>query len=435
MIWAKEEMMPRAEIEAIQLARLKKQVEAAYHKVKPYRMKMDEARLKPEDIKSLKDIAKLPFVTKEDFRENYPFGLFAVDRSDIRRLHASSGTTGKPTVVGYTEKDMESWTETVSRIAVMGGATPEDTAQICFGYGMFTGALGLHYGLENMGIDIIPSSVGNTKKQIMFMQDFGTTILVATPSYALHIAEVIKQEGLVPARDFKLRIGLLGGEALSDKMRSELNELWEGSVLFTQNYGMSELNGPGISGECEEIAGMHINEDHFLAEIIDPDTHEVLPEGSEGELVITCLTKETIPLLRYRTRDITSLNFEKCRCGRTTVRMEPLKGRSDDMLLIRGVNVFPSQIEEVLLGIEEIGANYEIEVNRDKHMDNMLVRVELTDYDLLDSFSLLEQLEKRIKFGIREIVGIDATIKILAPRSLKRFEGKAKRVLDLRDKN
>lgn len=433
MIWAKEEALSRGEIEKIQLERLKKQVEVAYNKVSAYRHKMDEVKLKPEDIKSLDDLSRLPFITKSDFRENYPFGLFAVERNELRRLHASSGTTGKPTVVGYTEKDMESWTETVSRIAVMGGATAEDTAQICFGYGMFTGALGLHYGLEKIGADIIPSSVGNTKKQIMFMKDFGTTILVATPSYALHIAEVIQQEGYVPARDFDLRIGLLGGEALSDKMRYELNEIWEGKVLFTQNYGMSELNGPGISGECAEIAGMHINEDHFIAEIIDPDTCEVLPPGSEGELVITCLTKEAIPLLRYRTRDITSLNYDKCRCGRTTVRMEPLKGRSDDMLLIRGVNVFPSQIEEVLLKIPEIGANYEITVDRIRHMDTMTVKVELIDYDLLESFSLLEKLEKKIKFGIREIVGIDASIKILAPRSLKRFEGKAKRVTDLRE--
>ncbi|MDO5717705.1 MAG: phenylacetate--CoA ligase [Tissierellia bacterium] len=432
MIWAKEEKLSRDEIEQIQLERLKKQVEYAYNRVKPYREKMDKLSVKPSDINSLEDLKYLPFVVKSDFRENYPFGMFAVDRKELKRLHASSGTTGKPTVVGYTQNDMDMWTETVSRIAAMGGATKDDTAQICFGYGMFTGALGLHYGLENIGADIIPSSAGNTEKQVMFMRDFGTTVLVATPSYALHIAEVIQEQGMNPARDFSLKYGILGGESLSDKMRYELNEIWEGKVLFTQNYGMSELNGPGVSGECDKLQGMHICEDHFLAEVINPETEEVLKPGEEGELVITCLTKETLPLIRYRTGDLTSLHYEPCSCGRTTVRMEALKGRSDDMLLIRGVNVFPSQIEEVLLSIDEVGSNYEIIVERIRHMDKMTVVVELTEYDLLSSYSYIEELEKQIRSRIKGITGVDSKVKIAAPRTLKRFEGKAKRVIDLR---
>ncbi len=433
MIWAKEESLSRDELGAIQLGRLKKQVKWAYEKVPVYRAKMEAIGMRPEDIRSLKDVERLPFTTKQDFRDNYPFGLLAVPREDLKRIHASSGTTGQPTVVGYTDADMKNWTETVSRIAVMGGARSTDSAQISFGYGMFTGALGLHYGLENIGVDIIPASAGNTAKQLMFMRDFGTTILVATPSYALHIAEAIVESGLDPQKDFALRVGLLGGEALSEKMRIELNQLWGNKVLFTQNYGMSELNGPGLSGECEALTGMHVNEDHFLVEVIDPDTGETLPEGEQGELVVTCLTKEALPLLRYRTRDVTRLHSEPCTCGRTTVRMEALKGRSDDMLVIRGVNVFPTQIEAALHDFPEIGANYEIYVERIKHLDVMEVKVELIDYDLLESYTLLETLERRIREKIKSIVGIDATIKLVAPRSLKRFEGKAKRVTDNRE--
>ena len=377
MIWAKEETMSRGEIEALQLKRLQKTVKRVYEKVEPYRRKMVEAGVKPEDIKSLKDLSKLPFVTKQDMRDNYPFGLFAVPKDELVRIHASSGTTGKPTVVGYTKKDLDMWTECVSRIAALGGATKKDVAQICFGYGMFTGALGLHFGLENIGAAIVPSSTGNTEKQIMFMKDFGTTLLVATPSYALRIGEVAQQIGVDPKTDLNVRIGLVGSELLTEAMRTEMHKMWGEDMLVTSNYGMSELMGPGVSGECEYLCGMHINEDFFIPEIIDPKTGEVLPPGEKGELVITCIYKEALPLIRYRTKDVTRLIYEPCKCGRTTVRMENLDGRTDDMLKIRGVNVFPSQIEEVLLGIDEIGPHYEIIVTRKNHSDILEIRVEL----------------------------------------------------------
>ena len=432
MIWAKEETLSRAEMEELQLLRLKETVGRVYDKVPAYREKMEKEGLKPADIKSLADLSKLPFTNKQDLRDNYPFGLFAVPKTELVRVHASSGTTGKPTVVGCTKKDMEMWTDAVTRIAVMGGASKEDVAQICFGYGMFTGALGLHFGLENLGATVCPTSSGNTEKQLMYMKDFETTILVATPSYALHIAELAYKIGLDPKKDLKIKIGLFGGEGMTEPMRDEMLKLWGEDMLVTQNYGMSELIGPGVSGECPELCGMHINEDLFLPEIIDPDTGEVLPKGEKGELVITCLKKEALPLIRYRTKDITRLMYEPCACGRTLVRMENLSGRSDDMLIIRGVNVFPSQIEEVILKISEIGPHYEITVDRKNHLDYMEIKVELIDDSLLDSYSALEELEKKINHQLRTILGLVATIKIVAPNSLTRFEGKAKRVTDLR---
>lgn len=430
MIWAKEETMSRAELEALQLKRLQETVKRVYEKVEPYRRKMEEAGVKPEDIKSLQDLRRLPFVTKQDMRDNYPFGLFAVPLDELVRIHASSGTTGKPTVVGYTKKDLEMWTECVSRIAALGGATKKDVAQICFGYGMFTGALGLHYGLENIGAAIVPSSTGNTEKQLMFMKDFGTTLLVATPSYALRIGEVAKEIGLDPKKDLSVRIGLLGSELLTEAMRAEMHKMWGEDMLVTSNYGMSELMGPGVSGECEQLCGMHINEDFFIPEIIDPNTGEVLPPGEKGELVITCIYKEALPLIRYRTKDVTRLLYEPCKCGRTTVRMENLDGRTDDMLKIRGVNVFPSQIEEVLLGIDEIGPHYEIIVTRKNHSDILEIRVELVEP--VDAYKELEELEKRIRHRLRIVLGLDAKIRLESPNTLQRFEGKAKRIKDLR---
>ncbi|MCI8495389.1 MAG: phenylacetate--CoA ligase [Lachnospiraceae bacterium] len=430
MIWAKEETMSRAEIEALQLERLKETVARVYEKVAPYRQKMEAAGVTPEDIQTLKDLAKLPFITKQDMRDNYPFGLFAVPKDDLVRIHASSGTTGKPTVVGYTKKDLEVWTECVSRIAAMGGATSKDVAQICFGYGMFTGALGLHFGLENMGAALVPSSTGNTEKQIMYMKDFGTTLLVATPSYALRIGEVARQMGIDPQRDLKVTIGLVGSELLTEAMRSEMHKLWGEEMLVTSNYGMSELMGPGVSGECEQLCGMHVNEDFFIPEIINPITEEVLPPGEKGELVITCIYKEALPLIRYRTKDVTRLIYEPCKCGRTTVRMENLDGRTDDMLKIRGVNVFPSQIEEVLLGIDEIGPHYEIIVTRKNHSDILEIRVELVEP--VDAYRQLEALEKKIKQKLRVVLGLDAKIRLESPNTLQRFEGKAQRVKDLR---
>ena len=431
MIWSKEETLPREEIEKIQLERLKETVARVYEKVLPYRKKMDEAGIKPEDIKSLSDLRKLPFVVKQDLRDNYPYGLFAVDRDDLVRIHASSGTTGKPTVVGYTEGDLKTWTECVSRIACMGGATSKDIAQICFGYGMFTGALGLHYGLENIGAAIVPSSTGNSQKQIMYMQDFETSLLVATPSYALRLAEVAREMGVDVTRDLKVKIALVGSELLTDAMREEMHKYWGEDILITSNYGMSELMGPGVSGECLEHTGMHINEDYFIPEIIDPNTGEVLPEGELGELVITCIKKEALPLIRYRTKDITRLYYDKCKCGRTFCRMENLQGRSDDMLKIRGVNVFPSQIEEVILGFEELGPHYEIILEREGYLDKLTVKVELAHST--DSFSVLESITRRVKEKLKVILGLDAKVMLESPNTLQRFEGKAKRIKDLRN--
>ncbi len=431
MIWSKEETMSRVEIEAIQLARLKDTVKQVWDKVPAYRKKMEEAGVKPEDIQTLKDLAKMPFVTKQDLRDNYPFGLFAVDKEELVRIHASSGTTGKPTVVGYTKRDLEMWTECVSRIAAMGGATKQDVAQICFGYGMFTGALGLHFGLENIGATLVPSSTGNSEKQIMYMKDFGTTLLVATPSYALRLAEVALSMGIDPKKDLNVKIGLVGSELLTEAMREEMHKLWGDDMLVTSNYGMSELMGPGVSGECEYMCGMHINEDYFIPEIIDPKTGEVLPPGEKGELVVTCIYKEGLPLIRYRTKDVTRLIYEPCKCGRTTCRMENLDGRTDDMLKIRGVNVFPSQIEEVILSVEEIGPHYEIILTRKDHADRMEIRVELLKET--DSYKELEEIEKKIKSKLRIVLGLDAKISLESPNTLQRFEGKAKRVKDLRE--
>ncbi len=432
MIWSKEETLPREEIEKIQLERLQETVNRVYNKVPAYRKKMEEAGVTPDDIKELKDLAKLPFVTKQDMRDNYPFGLFAVDRDSLVRIHASSGTTGKPTVVGYTQGDLETWTDCVSRIACMGGASSHDVAQICFGYGMFTGALGLHYGLENIGATIVPSSTGNSEKQIMYMKDFETSLLVATPSYALRLAEVARSMGVEPERDLSVKIALVGSELLTDAMREEMHKVWGKDIFITSNYGMSELMGPGVSGECLEHCGMHINEDYFIPEIINPETGEVLPIGEQGELVITCIKKEGLPLIRYRTKDITRLFYDKCKCGRTFCRMENLSGRSDDMLKIRGVNVFPSQIEEVILSVEELGPHYEIILEREGYLDKLTVKVELAQ--VTDSFSVLEKITSKVKNKLKVMLGLDAKILLESPNTLQRFEGKAKRVKDLRGK-
>ena len=432
MIWAREETLSRAEIEALQLERLQDTVKRAYEHVEPYRKKMEEAGVRPEDIKTLDDLKRLPFTTKQDMRDNYPYGLFAVSRKKLRRIHASSGTTGKPTVVGYTAHDLDVWSECVARLAAAAGACEDDIAQICFGYGMFTGALGLHKGLEKVGAAIVPSSTGNTEKQLMYMKDFETTLLVATSSYAMRIAEVAKEIGIDPRKDLKVEKLVLGSELMTEAMRSELHKVWGDDVKITQNYGMSELMGPGVSGECLELRGMHINEDHFIAEVIDPKTGEVLPPGEKGELVVTCITKEALPLIRYRTRDITRLMYETCPCGRTTARMENLSGRTDDMLKIRGVNVFPGQIEEVLIKTEGIGPNYEIVVDRKNHSDILTIKVEVEAEQMMDSYGALEQLERRLKERIRLVLGLDARIQLVSPNTLQRFEGKAKRVTDLR---
>ncbi|ABR55063.1 Phenylacetate--CoA ligase [Methanococcus vannielii SB] len=431
MIWSREETLDREDIEKIQLERLKNAVKRAYNNVPLYRNKFDSVNLKPDDINSLEDLKKVPFTTKEDFRENYPFKMFAVPKKEIIRIHGSSGTTGKPTVVGYTKKDIETWSELVARVISATGVTNEDTAQVAFGYGLFTGGFGLHYGLEKVGVTVVPMSSGNTEKQIMLMKDFETTVLICTPSYALHIAEVAEKMGIDPKKDLKIKIGLFGGEGLSESARKELESRF--LMLATSNYGMSELMGPGVSGECEYKVGMHISEDHFIAEIIDPKTGEVLPEGEVGELVITALTKEALPVLRYRTKDLTSLNYKKCKCGRTTVRMNKIKGRSDDMLIIRGVNVFPSQIESVLESIEEIGPHYEIIVTKKGHMDELTINIELADGKFLETYRCLEQISKKVDHKLKTVLGLSSKINIAQPRTLERFEGKARRVKDLRD--
>ena len=431
MIWSKEETLSRAEMEALQLSRLQETVARVYEKVPYYRAKMDEMGVKPQDIQTLADLAKLPFTNKQDMRDTYPFGLFAVPQEELVRIHASSGTTGKPTVVGYTRGDLETWTDCVSRIACMGGASHKDVAQICFGYGMFTGALGLHYGLEKIGAAIVPSSTGNSEKQLMYMKDFNTSLLVATPSYALRLAEVARETGLDPKTDLHIKIALVGSELLTDAMREEMHAAWGKDVKITSNYGMSELMGPGVSGECLEHCGMHVNEDYFIPEIIDSETGEVLPAGEKGELVITCIKKEGLPLIRYRTKDVTRLFYEPCAGGRTTCRMENLSGRSDDMLKVRGVNVFPGQIEEVVLSVPELGPHYEIIVEREGYSDKLTVRVELNKET--DSFAELQRIEATTRNKLKVVLGLDAKIRLESPNTLQRFEGKAKRIKDLRN--
>lgn len=429
-IWSVNETLSREQYREIQLSRLKQTFERAYEKVPYYRQKLAAAGAEPGEIRTLEDIEMIPFTVKQDFRENYPFGLFAVPKKEVVRYHASSGTTGKPTVVGYTRQDMETWKELIARIVTMAGVTDEDTAQISFGYGLFTGAFGMHQGLEHIGAAVIPTSSGNTERQIMIMQDFGSTALISTPSYALHMAEVAREMGIDPKKDLMLKWGLFGGEGSTEAMRRELNEAW--GIFSTENYGMSELIGPGVSGECLALKGMHINEDHFIPEIIDPATGKVLGPGQVGELVITTITKEALPVLRYRTKDITSLHYETCDCGRTTVRMAKVQGRSDDMFIIGGVNVFPSQIEEVLISTEGIGPHYQIRVYKKGYLDKIEVDVELVDANVLDSFQRLENLTQHIRGRLRTVLGIDAKVNLVEPRSLARFEGKAKRIIDMR---
>jgi phenylacetate-CoA ligase len=431
MIWDKAaECMERPQMEDLQLARLRQVVQRVYENVPFYRQALDDSRVGLHHIRSLQDISLLPFTTKDDIRNNYPYGLFSVPLKKIVRLHASSGTTGKPTVVGYTKDDIELWAGMVTRIAVAAGAREEDVAQVAFGYGLFTGAFGLHYGLEKLGATIVPASTGNTERQIMLMQDFGTTILVSTPSYALYLAESAHSMG-IDTRSLNIRLGLFGAEGCSDEMRQVIERLW--GISAVENYGMSELIGPGVSGECECKAGLHINEDHFYPEIIDPVTGTPLPYGEMGELVITTMTKEGFPLLRYRTRDITSLNPEPCKCGRTLVRMKKVQGRTDDMLKIRGVNVFPSQIESVLVGIREIGPHYNIIVRKKGYLDDLEVKVELADETLLEDFRKLEGLQDMIRHRLRVILSIDAAVRLVQPKTIARSEGKAKRIIDLRD--
>ncbi len=423
------ECMDREQMRALQLERLKKTVKYTFENVEHYRNKLLAAGVKPEDIRSLEDIKYIPFSTKADMRDNYPFGLLARPMKEMVRIHASSGTTGKPTVVAYTKNDLEMWAECIARLAVAAGATDEDIVQITFGYTLFTGAFGLHYGLEKLGTTVIPISSGNTERQIMIMKDFGSTLLVGTPSYALYLAETAERLG-VGRDELKLRLGMFGGEGITEAMRAEIESRL--GISATQNYGLSEIVGPGVSGECECKCGQHINEDCFYPEIINPQTGEVLPIGETGELVLTTINKEGLPMLRYRTKDITYLIEEKCACGRTTLRHASIQGRSDDMLIIRGVNVFPSQIEEVLLSVKEIGPHYEIIVRRDNYLDTIEILVEPLDETMLESFSRLEALQNSIRAKLRVILQLDAKVRLVEPHTLKRFEGKGKHVTDMR---
>ncbi len=431
MFFQKEiETMPRGALRALQLERLKWTVDYCYRNVPFYTKRLDEAGVTADKIKTLDDIRFIPPTTKADLRDNYPFGLFAKPMKEIVRIHASSGTTGKPTVVGYTKHDLELWSDCMARLCVAAGATDEDVVQISFGYGMFTGALGLHYGLEKIGATIIPNSSGNTEKTLLYMRDFGTTALVSTPSYALYMNEIARELEF-PMSDYHLKLGLFGSEGCTPEMRAQIEKGW--NLFATDNYGMSELVGPGVSGECRERDGLHFNEDYFLPEIVNAETLEPLGEGETGELLVTTLTKEGIPLLRYRTRDITRLNYSPCNCGRTSVRMDKVKGRSDDMLKIRGVNVFPSQIESVIVGNEQIGGHYQLVIRREGHTDSLEVRVELVDASLLERYSALEQLQKKLLHDLQITLGIACKVSLLEPKTLERFIGKAQRIVDLRN--
>lgn len=385
-IWNKdiECCSDRKKIEDIQLERLRHMACKAYENVPFYKKRFDESGIKPEMIKSLSDLKNLPFTTKEDLRDNYPFGLFAEPMKNVVRLHASSGTTGKPVVAGYTKGDIEVWSEAIARIVTAGGIDENDVVQISFGYGLFTGGFGLHYGIEKVGATIVPMSSGNTQKQLMLMQDFGTTALVATPSYAMYLSEMIKEKG-IPRDNFKLKYGFFGSEAMSEKMREKLEDSM--GILVTSNYGLTEVMGPGVSGECIYKCGEHINEDMFIVEIIDPKTGEVLPYGESGEVVITTLTKEAMPVLRYRTRDISYIIPEPCTCGRTSYRLAPIQGRTDDMLKIKGVNLFPSEIESVVLEFPQVSPNYQLILRRENMLDTLEIVVELVDGSLLERFS------------------------------------------------
>ncbi|MCE5301271.1 MAG: phenylacetate--CoA ligase [Spirochaetia bacterium] len=430
MFYSKEEALGQAELESLQSRRLIETVRRVYDNAPFYKAKFDEAGIKPADITSAADLNRLPFTTKQDLRDNYPYGLFAAPMSEIVRIHASSGTTGKMTVVGYTKNDIEMWAALIARCLVMAGATKNDVIHNCYGYGLFTGGLGMHYGTEKLGATVIPVSAGNSRRQIKIMQDFGSTILTCTPSYALNLAETMREMGISPEQ-LKLKAGIFGAEPWSENMRRDIEKMWGIDALDI--YGLSEIMGPGVACECMEKHGLHVFEDHFMPEIIDSKTGKPLPDGESGELVFTTITKEGIPLIRYRTRDITRIIPGKCACGRTFRRIERLSGRTDDMLIIRGVNVFPSEIEMVLMSVEGVEPHYRIIVDRAEHgMDTMEVQVEVSDRLFSDEIKVLEALSTRIEKEIHSVLGVAVTVKMVEPRSIPRSEGKAKRIIDKR---
>jgi phenylacetate-CoA ligase len=431
MIYNEEfETMPREALESIQLRRLQATVARVYNATPFYRRRFDEAGVAPADIRSLSDLQKLPFTTKADLRDNYPYGMFAVPMDNVTRIHASSGTTGKPTVVGYTARDIQTWAELMARSLMAAGTRRDDIVHNAYGYGLFTGGLGVHYGAEKLGASVIPISGGNTKRQVMIMKDFGPTVLTCTPSYALHVAEVAAEMG-VNFRDLKFKAGLFGAEPWSEQMRREIERTL--SLKAMDIYGLSEVMGPGVSIECIEAQnGLHIFEDHFIPEIINPLTGAVLPYGSPGELVFTTITKEAFPVIRYRTRDLSVLNPEPCRCGRTIVRMGRIQGRSDDMLIIRGVNVFPSQIESVIMETKHFEPHYQLVVERIGTLDQLTVLVEVNEAMFSDEIKNLQSIERELEQNIRETLGVATQVKLVEPKGIQRSEGKAVRVIDKR---
>ncbi|MEG0770841.1 MAG: phenylacetate--CoA ligase [Clostridia bacterium] len=429
MIWNKVEQISHEELREIQSKNLRDTVKRVYENVPYYAKKMDDIGLKPSDIKSVYDLHKLPFTYKSDLRDNYPFDTFAVPLEDVVRVHASSGTTGKQTVVGYTKDDINMWSECVARALTAAGVTKKDIMHIAYGYGLFTGGLGLHYGAEKVGATVVPASSGNTSRQINLIKDFKATVLACTPSYALYLADEMKDQG-IKKEDLNLRIGIFGAEPWTQEMRNDIeNKL---GIKAYDIYGLSEIAGPGVSISCENNCGMHIAADNFIPEIINPRNGEVLGEGMEGELVISCVTKQALPLLRYRTKDLSKIYYKKCLCGRTTPRMEKIKGRADDMLIIRGVNVFPSQIESVLLKFAKVEPHYIIYVDRINNLDVMKIEVEMSEDLFSDEIKNIEKLEKKLNTEMHNLLGISAIIKLVEPKSVARSTGKSKRVIDNR---
>lgn len=422
--------MGREEMRTLQSERLVKLVDRIYNNVAFYKNKMDEMGVKPSDIKSIDDIVKLPFTYKQDLRDNYPFGLFAAPKKDIVRIHASSGTTGKPTTVGYTKNDIDNWREQVARCFTMAGVSAEDTVQVSYGYGLFTGGMGVHYGAEHVGCSVIPISGGNTRRQLQLMNEFESTVLACTPSYALHLADSMSDFGY-SIDNMKLRVGIFGAEPWTESMRRELEQKL--NIQAFDIYGLSEVMGPGVSMDCEYHDGLHIHEDHFFAEIVDPETKQPVAHGEEGELVFTTLTKEGIPLIRYNTRDLSRLMYDTCKCGRTLVRMKKITGRSDDMLIIRGVNLFPSQIEHVLLDLQETSAHYMLYLDRKNNLDTLELQVELDANRMIDTIRELQALTKKIEHALASACGISIKVTLVQPKTIARSEGKAVRVIDRRN--
>ena len=430
-IWNPEfETMSRPDVEQLQLERLQSTLNRVYKNVKFYRSRFDELGIEPADIRSREDLEKIPFTTKDDLRDNYPYGMFALPLREVVRIHSSTGTTGKPTVVGYSANDLDSWSEVVARIMTAGGVTKDDVVQIAFGYGLFTGGFGLHYGAERIGASVIPISSGNTRRQLMIMEDYRTTALVCTPSYALFLTEVLEENQIDPKR-LSLKYGLFGAEPWSVNMREDIENKM--GIIATDNYGLSEVMGPGVAGECLEKTGLHLNEDHFIPEIIDPESGNTLPMGEWGELVLTTVRREAMPLVRYRTSDLTRLYVEECGCGRTLVKMEKVTGRTDDMIIFKGVNVYPSQVEEILFEFEGVTPHYQIVLGRDGALDTMEILVEVNESIFFDEMKKQRTMIENIFDSIRNTLGVSPKVKLVEPRSLERFKGKAKRVVDERE--